>query len=365
MALPQELYNRCRATLLKCGQFDSQASLQAVFVTAELVLYRDGLPMSSSKNERVSKAIDYLLPKRLSDGRPVFLVFLAALRDRYNPGDELHDELKKRCSEVEQELDKVEVIDIPFVVVAMTNDEAVHLISEAVFDNPTVAPVERARFQQFREALQEHGITDLLPHYGEFREDWKPHVCQQSTIHEIVLGIAGLINQQRSETPGLSLIYPRPFSAGFFAEDEDTRLETWDQLGQLGCVIIVDSISAFHPMLRRILLSSEMGSNERAAMLVLSPVNSSAIPVNQLIEQEISLQMQRAFARFSKNLDRLCEIGIGDLRAFQRWLFAILPEAATIVQNQRPNPSNRSIIRERMGEPLGMEQLIFGQRGGR
>lgn len=363
MALPQELYTRCRATLLKCGEFDSHASLQAVFVTAELVLYQDGLPTGSSKKERVSKTIDYLLLRRLSDGRAVFPSFLAALRDRYNPGDELHDELGKRCSEVEQELNKVEVIDIPFVVVAMTNDEATDLIAETVFDDPTVAPVERARFQQFRESLQKHGITDLSSHYGERREDWKPHVCQQSTINEIILGIADLTNQQRSETPGLSLIYPQSFSTSFFAKDEDTRLETWDQLGRLGCVIIVDSISVFHPVLRRILRSSEMGSNERAAMLVLSPVNSSAIPVNQLIEQEISLQMQRAFARFSKNLDRLCEIGIGDLRAFQRWLFAILPEAATIVQKGKPNSTSLEIFRAKTEKPPGVEGLVFGKRG--
>lgn len=363
MALSQELYARFRATLLRCSEFDSHASLQAVFVTAELAMYKDGLPEAASRNERVSETIDFLLPKRLRDGRPVLPVFLTALRARCDPGDELHDELEKRCFEIECELNRVGIVDIPFVIAAMTHDEAVSLITETVFDNPTVAPVECTRFQQFREALQEHGVAELLPHYGEHREDWKPHTDEQVKIYEIILDMVNLINQRRSEMPGLPLVHPQFSSLGFFSQDEDTRLETWDQLSRLGCVMIVDAVSMFHPVLRRVLLRSEMGSNERVAMLVLSPVNSSAIPVNQLIEREIGSQMQRAFARFSKYLDRLCEFGVGDMRALQRWLFAILPETAAIVQNQRPNPSNRRLIRDRMGEPLGMERLVLGQGG--
>lgn len=171
-------------------------------------------------------------------------------------------------------------------------------------------------------------------------------------------------NQCRRETPGLQPIRPKFSSADFFDEDHTKRVQTWDQLRLSGCVLIVDAVSLFHPVLRQRLSQSEMSSNERAAMLVLSPVNSSTIQVNQLIEQVISSQMELTFSRFDEHLDRLCEIGVGDLRALQRWLFAILPETATIVQNQKPNPKNRRIIRQRMDkEPLGMERLIFGQRG--
>jgi hypothetical protein len=267
---------------------------------------------------------------------------------------------------VERELSEIEYIDIPFVIVAMTHDEADDLVQETVFDNPAVAEVERTRFREFKEALREHGIdiATLLPNYGESQGNWRPHIYQQNTVHEIISDIIDFVNQRRAEVPGIPPVRPQFFSSGFFTEDEHTRLETWDQLGQLGCVIIIDSISVFHPLLRRILLRSEMGSNERAAMLVLSPVNSSTMPVNQLIEREIGSQMQRAFARFDRHLDKLCEFGVGDLRALQRWLFSVLPEAADIVQHHKPIPSNRSIIRERMGEPLGMERVIFGQRGG-
>lgn len=91
--LSNELYNRCRTTLLKCSEFDSDASLRAVFVTDELYPFRDRLPATGNKSERVDKCLDFLLPKRLSDGWPVLPLFLAALRDRYQEGDALRDEL--------------------------------------------------------------------------------------------------------------------------------------------------------------------------------------------------------------------------------------------------------------------------------
>lgn len=92
--IPSELHNRCRTTLLKCSEFDSDASLRTVFVTDELYPFRDRLPTAASKSERVDRCLDFLLPKRLSGDRPVLPLFLAALRDRYQPGDALRDELE-------------------------------------------------------------------------------------------------------------------------------------------------------------------------------------------------------------------------------------------------------------------------------
>jgi len=98
--LSSELHNRCRATLLKCSEFDSNVSLRAVFVTAELSPFRDGLPDAPNKSSRVDTCLDYLLPKRLNDGRPVLPLFLAALRDRYQEGDALRNELGKLAEDV-------------------------------------------------------------------------------------------------------------------------------------------------------------------------------------------------------------------------------------------------------------------------
>ena len=91
--LPNELHKCCRDILLQCIEFDSDASLRTAFVTDELYPFRGGLPEAASVSARVDATLEYLLPKRLSDGRPVLPLFLSTLRDRYQPGDALRDEL--------------------------------------------------------------------------------------------------------------------------------------------------------------------------------------------------------------------------------------------------------------------------------
>jgi hypothetical protein len=366
MALSSGLHTQCRATLLKCSEFDNLTSLRSVFVTSELIIYRDSLPQSiNTKQDLVSQTVSALQNRRLSDGRSVLTLLVAQLRDLRNEGDALRDELDELHSKVKQETEETPPVKIPFVVAAMKAGEANALIEGTVFDAPTVAPVERARFQRFREALEAHGIEDLQSHYGEQQEDWQPYHCQQSTIRDIILDTLDRFNQQQA--PGARPLQMPPLfiSSGFFSEEEDVRINSWDWLSRKGCIIIIDAVSMFHPRLHRIVSRSEMGSNDRVAVLTLSPVNSSTLPVNQLIESHISSQMQRAFARFDRYLDKLCEFGLGDLRAIQRWLFATLPETAAIVQGQRATPSSRRVLRERMGKPRGMGEVIFGRGGER
>ena len=360
MPLSADLYKECCNTLLQCGEFDSYESLQAIFVTPELSIFQSRLPRARNREDLVNQTIAYLVPKRLDDQRPVFPIFLDALYGKRKPGDDLYDMLRRLANQTEQELNrnKAESTKIPCVIVAMTRDQANALDAGAALDHPTVAQAERARCEAFRKALREHGINiaDLLDNYGEAREDWRPHTCRESTIGDIVLELVDRINDQRSGTdePVIELEFS---SSSFFAED---KVETWDRLGRKGCVIIVDAVSMFHPDLCHDLLHSELGSNEQVAMLVLSPVNPCTIPVNQHIEQGISSQMQRAFARFNTKLDELCEFNVGDLLTLRRWLLRVLPDVANAIEGQKMRPANRAMIDKRLGPPQGMQGLVIG-----
>ena len=99
-ALPKELDASLHKTLLKCDEFESHNSLSAVFVTEELVNFKDGLPQVGNKRDRVSQTIAYLLRKRLNDNRPVLPIFLAALRNKHQHGDALRNELDSHLSEL-------------------------------------------------------------------------------------------------------------------------------------------------------------------------------------------------------------------------------------------------------------------------
>jgi hypothetical protein len=92
--LPSDLYNQCRMVLIQCREFESYRSLRAVFVTEQLFPFRIGLSSADNPGELVDRCLDYLVDKCLSGGRPVLPVFLATLRDRYQPGDALRDDLQ-------------------------------------------------------------------------------------------------------------------------------------------------------------------------------------------------------------------------------------------------------------------------------
>jgi hypothetical protein len=78
--------------------------LHAIFVTDELHPFCNGWTEAASKSERVDRYLAFLMDKQLSDGRPVLPLFVATLRDRYQTGDALRDELETLQLKAGQEL---------------------------------------------------------------------------------------------------------------------------------------------------------------------------------------------------------------------------------------------------------------------
>ncbi len=97
---PTELYSRCRVTLSKCEELDSQEYLRAVFAMEELAPYIAALPEALEKEGRIDSTIDYLLRKRLGNGQSVFLRFLAQLYERRHEDDPLREELDNIISDI-------------------------------------------------------------------------------------------------------------------------------------------------------------------------------------------------------------------------------------------------------------------------
>jgi hypothetical protein len=103
-ALSQQTLGRCRAAFEQCAEFTSDALLRSVFVTEELAPFRLGLPSASALGERIALALEYLLTKKHRSGQPALLFFVAALRDRYQPGDAIREELDALHGEISAEL---------------------------------------------------------------------------------------------------------------------------------------------------------------------------------------------------------------------------------------------------------------------
>lgn len=357
MIFTQEFYARCRITLLKCREFDEHALLQAVFVS-ELRIFRDGLPQTATRENRVDQTLDYLERLYERGNRLVLPSFLTKLQQRCQPGDVLRDELAQLCADVEQALRRLDYLDLPVVIVTMTHQEASDLINETAFATPDVAPAEQAKFQQLKAVFPENEIAAWLAHYAEEREDWKPYTQPQHTIRSLILDT---MRRQHDPQAGLNgpLIRPHFLSSDFLTPDDQQRLDTWDHLSKSGCVMIVDAISLFHPVIYRRLLQSEMSSNPQVALalLILAP---EAHQVNVLIEQELKERLQRAFARFVRYRDGLCVLDMNREHHLPRWLNDKLPEVAKKMC-LTPHFANRQMMQQRVTETHGMGQIISGQ----
>jgi hypothetical protein len=97
--LPSDLYNRCRSILLGCDEFQSNESLQAVFVLGGLGAYRHLIPEANRRDQRVDLCLDFLLRRRRG-GEPILVLFLEALRDHYPEGDDLRNALDELAQDV-------------------------------------------------------------------------------------------------------------------------------------------------------------------------------------------------------------------------------------------------------------------------
>jgi len=353
----QDLINRCYAVLTRCDQFNSLLSLRAVFVSEELLPFRDRLRDAHSLDERVRQNVDYLLYQTTTGGRYIFTLFLQALCPP-SEIDALHGDLVNLRSEFEQSLGQVKRINVPYVVAAMTRTEADALQSGAVFQDPRIAPFEQGRFEAVKPFLPEHWITD----YGGRRDDWKLHADQSSMIGKVLDEMFAHINLCLRQPQNLPVIDPIPFSDEFFSSEKQG--ETWEYLRQSGGILIMDAVSLFYPPIRQALLQSALVSGEQMAVLVLSPIDFYAVPVNDRVKDLVAEEMPMTFARFAKHLDYRYEMGVGDLWGVQRWLFTLFSnptDMAASVQ-QRKVDLNRVRFRTQAPLPTGkMSGMIFRQ----
>jgi len=70
-------------------------------------------------------------------------------------------------------------------------------------------------------------------------------------------------------------------------------------------------------------------TNEKTAVLIISPANKNTLSNNDLIKQVICSNMGYAFDRFDRKCDPSCEIGVVDAHAFKRWFINTLHKIST------------------------------------
>jgi hypothetical protein len=255
----------------------------------------------------------------------------------------------------------VQVIPLPFVVVAMTEEQARKLMTGEAFNSPDAGQGDRLALDRLTAELPSYRIMDLAAFYGPTPYDWHMPVAGEISARQAIEQTLDYYNREYLSDSGWQL-RPQFFSDEFLDDDPGRSARTWRRLSQLGCVMVVDGMSLFHPDLRAKVQRSELGSSQRTSLVVVSPLSPHHIPLSVLVEEHIRHHLPRAFDRFENQFDALCEVGAGGVRQLKRWLLAALPTVVETVQGERASPGQRKAMRERVGGPSGLAGPIFKGR---
>jgi len=338
--------------------FLSPAALQSSWVENEW-----NARLIQMSKDRTKKLIPVLLHDVKDGDIPLMLQRLSYLDFRGTDFDdplELESVTNDLIANVKGELPPagVEAIGVPFVVFAMTNDEATQLATKTVFGQPHT---DKTAFESIVAKL-DYQVEDIPRFYGATREDWQPPPAKSETVRCTIEDMVSRINGQLPASA--PILRPQFFSEDFLSDDINWRLHTWKRLRNMGCVLVIDVLSMFHPKLQTLLLQSGFSTAETVSIVVLSPIQSEQLKIEPII-LDIKNMLQIAFDRWENDLDMLCEFGIGNARAFRRWLYSVLPEAARRAVGEKPNPDAKRRISEQLqaqyGKATGMERAIRGK----
>jgi hypothetical protein len=356
------LYRKCRTIFLKCNQFQTNVSLRSIFAWGKLSTLLTSVPDGGSLEERVDNLLSFLSNRSFSDGTSALECFIDALQERYQPDQEIYEELRELRIEIDQQL--LAVVEIPIVIVAMTEPEADEIRTENIINRQDIAKDKKEQLKLMNKICLEHD-ANWPTHYRAERDEWIPFNGIQQSIRQIVWNIAAKANERRLENGNIPILRPSFVSSEFFSSDVQIRSYSWEKLRKSGGLVIVDSLSLYYPLLKNLLNRSHVTLSRDVALIVLYPVELNNPEVNNFVEHDIQREMEMEFLRFADHFDRSCEIGVGSSYSLYRWLFNIFLDTAETIEKRRPRVSNIERIRQLMGEPVGIDQLIFGKEGAR
>lgn len=233
--------------------------------------------------------------------------------------------------------------DVQFAIVAMTKDEAEHLLEgkTEIFQHENT-PKEYQRFQALKQQLDALVVTDderrsWLEHYKAAREEWTPHIYPNTsgtTLVDVIEEIA--ISQHTHLT---HKFWPN-FTNGapdLFATADAPCTAAWNSL-KSNYILLIDGLSLFYPHIRKTLQNFAFKGTPDSAALIFSHCQAAIHPIDAGIEGEIAEQMPWLFGRFEASANPLYEIGVNHARRVKRWLCASVPQ---VLGPPSANPENR------------------------
>jgi len=104
LGISSKLYEQLCAKLLDCSQFDSHATLQAVFVDNRLIRWQSQIREANNKEDRVKLNIATLFKLYNETEQNALILLLQVLSEQTNPQIIHHHQLVELATQLEAEL---------------------------------------------------------------------------------------------------------------------------------------------------------------------------------------------------------------------------------------------------------------------
>jgi hypothetical protein len=174
--------------------------------------------------------------------------------------------------------------------------------------------VEMTQFEPLQTLLQARG--NWTERYQEQPEDWHPFGAEgsASSIKQVVTKALGEV-----AVPGLSLV---PVFEDIRTLSRPEQRHLLKKLRREGCVVVIDSISLYHPFLQRAFEQSALETYPQTSVVTISPTRNFAEFVREMtFVFKFKLQDMEFIKRAQEEDEYTCDeiLEDDDLR-FQRWL---------------------------------------------
>jgi hypothetical protein len=254
------------------------------------------------------------------------------------------DRLRRWRREHVPDTTDVAQISIPYVIVALTPDEA-----RAMRDAPDdlflgfgeVAKLRQEQFETLRKRLGEAGLDWPDDFYTADRVGWRPFGKVAKSMDEFVDQAARRVNlapdgsRERAVLRGARLV-PLPYRFEEYVIDTVGSRDNLSRVCDSGCLVLLDEFSLLHPGLRphvdRLLASNN------AAVVSLSACDPTHRALRQLLDDASYLRVGNLLSRFRDGEDVRCELAVNSIERLQRWLRFVLPELMTTLGREQSDP---------------------------
>lgn len=213
-------------------------------------------------------------------------------------------------------------MDVYLVIAAMNKKQAKAVLRDGEVNDISL-------FHQFKQAYREEEVTHWLHNYGRDASEWKPfgeirinnedELTDRKTVVQLFDDLTEAVNDWRAKY-GFPLINMKPTT---ICLDFDNIRTQEKELENKHYVLVIDSVSLFHPNIWRKLSTSALTKPPvGSAVLVVNPTTSSFLQLNHLLLN--GLELRNMYTEHVDYLSPFCEIGVKNRWDIRRWLFMAL-----------------------------------------